>query len=165
MYASQIIREFQRFEEENDTCKSIVVGDFNMNPFDEGMVSALSFNAVMCANIAYKESRKIFGEERKFYYNPMWHLMGNHFKLCKGTFYYTTETDSFYWYTYDQVILRPSMIEKFDMNELKILDNINEKSLLTESYIPDKKRISDHLPIIFKLRMEVCIDNGKFMES
>lgn len=157
MYASQVLREFEQFEEIRGTEKSIVVGDFNMNPFDDGMVSALSFNAVMCPKIAERKSRKVLHEERKFYYNPMWNLMGNSSNLCKGTFYYSSETKSYYWYTYDQVILRPDLIDKFDMNELKIIDIVNNRKLTTEKAIPDKKRISDHLPIKFK--MEVSLND------
>lgn len=160
MYASQIIREFEQLEEERNTENSIVVGDFNMNPFDSGMVSSLSFNAVMCPQIAKKRSRKVLQEERKFYYNPMWHLMGNASNSSKGTFYYSTETKSYYWYTYDQVILRPDLIDKFDLNKLKIIDVINKNRLTSKNNIPDKKRISDHLPIKFELKMEVIKNHG-----
>ncbi|AOR24141.1 hypothetical protein [Clostridium taeniosporum] len=159
MYTSQILREFEQLEEERKTEKSIVVGDFNMNPFDDGMVSALGFNAVMCPTIAKKQSRKVLNEERKFYYNPMWHIMGNYFNSCKGTFYYPTATKSYYWYTYDQVIIRPELIDKFDINELEVLSIINEKSLLTRNNLPNKKKISDHLPIKFKLELEVTKNN------
>lgn len=158
MYAAQISREFEQIEKERNTENSIVVGDFNMNPFDDGMVSAVSFNAIMCPKIAKKKSRKFEYEERKFYYNPMWHLMGNYMNLAKGTFYYSSEQNSYYWYTYDQVMLRPSVIDKFDNDELKIVDSINEKSLLTKTGIPDKKRISDHLPIKFKFKLEVILN-------
>lgn len=155
MYTSQILREFEQLEEERKTEKSIVVGDFNMNPFDDGMVSALGFNAVMCPTIAEKYSRKVLSEERRFYYNPMWHLMGNHFNSCKGTFYYSSATKSYYWYTYDQIIMRPNLINNFDITELKILDTINEKSLLTKNNLPNGKMISDHLPLKFRFELEV----------
>jgi len=155
MYTSQIVREFQQLEEEREISKSLVVGDFNMNPFDEGMVSALGFNAIMCPDIAKKKSRKVLNEERKFYYNPMWHIMGNNNNICKGTYYYSTSTKSYYWYTYDQVIIRPDLIEKFNIDELQIINEIKGKSIITKSNIPNKKDISDHLPIKFKLQMEV----------
>ena len=160
MYAAQVKREFEQIEEERNTEKSIVVGDFNMNPFDDGMVSALSFNAVMCPNIAKKISRKVLDEERKFYYNPMWHLMGNALNPCKGTFYYPSETKSYYWYTYDQVIIRPEIIEKFDIDKLKIIDSISNNSLVSVNNIPNKSLISDHLPIKFKINLEVNENNG-----
>ncbi len=159
MYTSQIVREFAQLEEERKTEKSLVVGDFNMNPFDDGMVSSLGFNAVMCPTIANKRSRKVLFENRKFYYNPMWHLMGNDSNTCKGTFYYPNATKSYYWYTYDQVIIRPDLINKFDINDLKILNVINKNSLVNKSNLPDKISISDHLPIKFKIKLEVNKNN------
>lgn len=159
MYAVQLSREFEQLEEERKTEKSIVVGDFNMNPFDDGMISSLSFNAVMSPTIANKRSRKVFCDDRKFYYNPMWHLMGNDSNLCKGTFYYPSETKSYYWYTYDQVIIRPDLIDKFDINDLKIIDLINSNSLVNKNSIPNEKKISDHLPIKFKIKLEVNKNN------
>lgn len=154
MYTSQIIREFEQIEEERNISKSIVVGDFNMSPFDEGMISALGFNAVMSPEIAQKKSRKVLNQERKFYYNPMWHIMGSNDHVCKGTYYYPSSTKSYYWYTYDQVILRPQLIDNFNMDNLKIINKINDKSLITKSNVPNKKEISDHLPIKFKINME-----------
>ncbi|NLK94534.1 MAG: hypothetical protein GX275_04990 [Clostridiales bacterium] len=75
--------------------------------------------------------------------------------MCKGTYYYSTSTKSYYWYTYDQVIIRPDLIEKFNIDELQIINEIKGKSIITKSNIPNKKDISDHLPIKFKLQMEV----------
>lgn len=140
--------------EERKIRNSIVVGDFNMNPFDEGMISALGFNAVMCPNVAQKKSRKVLGEQRKFYYNPMWHIMGNKESVCKETYYYSTSTKSYYWYTYDQVLLRPELIKNFSIDKLNIINEINGMSLLTKSNIPNKKEISDHLPLKFEIDME-----------
>jgi|GEM_PF-5302964 len=51
--------------------------------------------------------------------------------------------------------MRPNLINNFDITELKILDTINEKSLLTKNNLPNGKMISDHLPIKFKFELEV----------
>lgn len=95
-----------------------------MNHFDDGMVSALGFNAVMCQTIAKKQYKKVLHEERKFFYNHMCNIMEGYFNLCKGTFYYSTATRSYYGYTYDQAIIRLDLIDKFDINEFKILSDI-----------------------------------------
>ncbi|MGL4876160.1 MAG: hypothetical protein ACRC30_16085 [Clostridium sp.] len=154
MFTSQIIREFQQIEEKEENRKSVVIGDFNMNPFDMGMVSPFGFNAVMATDIANKKSRKVLGQECYFYYNPMWHFMGNENNVCKGTYYYAANNKSYYWYTYDQILLRPEIIGRFNNKDLIIINKINEKSLLKTGNIPNKEKISDHLPIKFRIEME-----------
>ena len=79
--------------------------------------------------------------------------MGNNKNVCKGTYYYATSTKSYYWYTYDQVILRPELINRFNIDKLNIITEINNKSLINKG-IPNKKEISDHLPIKFEIEME-----------
>ena len=153
MKAAKTVAEIQSDEKEYDCIKSILVGDFNMNPFNLGMISPLGFNAVMSKEIASKKSRRFLYSEEKYFYNPMWHLMGNDNNICKGTMYYSQDENSFFWHTFDQVIMRPELIENFNLSELKILNSINNESLLKEEGIPDKK-ISDHLPIVFELNLE-----------
>lgn len=154
MHAVKISGEIDKDEEILNCDKSIVVGDFNLNPFNKGMVSPMGFNAVMTQEIAKKETRSFLYNEKRFYYNPMWHLMGNIDNLVKGTFYYPQDSDSCYWHTLDQVLIRPGVIEKFDLDELKIIHKIKDVSLLNENNLPDKK-ISDHLPIVYRLKLEV----------
>lgn len=51
-HASEVVRKIRKAESSvNNTC-TLVIGDFNMNPFDHGMVSASAFNAVMDKRIA-----------------------------------------------------------------------------------------------------------------
>lgn len=154
LFSVQIAREIMQFEDDNKIEKSIIVGDFNMNPFDIGMVSAFSFNAVMCPEISLKTDKTVLFDDRRFYYNPMWHLLGNYNFIAKGTYYYAKSPKSYYWYTYDQVLLRPSLVEYFNMTGLKILSSINHNNLLNDKGIPNTKRFSDHLPLMFEINME-----------
>lgn len=41
----------ESIEETFNVKKSIIIGDFNMNPFDKGMVSELSFKATHCKKL------------------------------------------------------------------------------------------------------------------
>ena len=154
MFSSQIAREFEQFEEKYETEDSLIVGDFNMNPFDPGMVSSFSFNAVMCPEIAKKKDRTFLFNERKFYYNPMWHVMGNESYINKGTYFYAQSAKSYYWYTYDQVLIRPGLIKQFSMPELEALNCINDNNLLTKKGITNSEQFSDHLPLKFEIKME-----------
>lgn len=131
---------------------TIVVGDFNLQPFSDGVIGAYGFNAVMDADIAKKISRTVDGQQVNFYFNPMWHLMGKR-EGIPGTYYsYSDQEDkSFYWYTYDQVLLRPALIDHFRWEEFGIIKQIGTKDLIRSGKIY-KERYSDHLPIKFEVR-------------
>jgi hypothetical protein len=97
--------------------------------------------------------RTVAGKEYPFFYNPMWSFMGDLQGRPAGTHYfYRAELVDYGWNMYDQVLLRPCMIPLFDFNSLKIITSVNEESLLTSQGIPDKSK-SDHLPILFKLKL------------
>jgi len=130
---------------------SIVVGDFNLQPFSDGIIGIHGFNAIMDANKAKKGSRT-FGESNiRFFYNPMWRLMGKHDGIF-GTYYCETDQEdkSFYWYTFDQVLLRPELIDEFVWDEFEIIKKIGNKTLIKNNRIY-KEKFSDHLPIKFKI--------------
>jgi hypothetical protein len=57
--------------------RTIVVGDLNMNPFEDGIVGAEGFNATMSRLVAEKERRRVDGENYPFFYNPMWSHFGD----------------------------------------------------------------------------------------
>jgi hypothetical protein len=59
----------------------------------------------------------------------------------------------YYWYLFDQVLVRPSMLEEFDEKSLEIVTKIGKHKLLTPSSTIDET-ISDHLPVIFNLKIK-----------
>lgn len=70
-----------------------------------------------------------------------------------GTYHYErSEQVNYGWNMFDQVLVRPSMIPRFDFGCLEIVTSVGEESLLTERGIPDKSR-SDHLPIVFGIKL------------
>lgn len=148
--ASLVKREIEVLEKGYKTENTIVVGDFNLNPFSDGMVSITGFHAVMCLDTALKKTRKVDKEEYRYFFNPMWAVHGNHNNSVLGTYYHHKNPTSYVWNLFDQVILRPSLIDKFDSSQLEIVTRVGEKSLLTDKGLPDKKNYSDHLPLKFK---------------
>ncbi|MEI2664048.1 hypothetical protein [Rossellomorea sp. LJF3] len=151
--ASLIKREIEIYENKLGINKTIVVGDFNLNPFSEVMVSAHGFNAVMDKNTAMKIQRTVYREKYSYFYNPMWTLHGNFNNEVLGTYYYHSKPTSYVWNMFDQVIIRPDLIEIFDFNELEIIHKISEdNSLLKPSGRPNATLFSDHLPIKFALQ-------------
>ncbi len=139
-------------EREAGHSRTVLVGDLNMNPFEDGLVSANGLNAAMTRTLANKRSRMVQTKEYPFFYNPMWGLFGDARSTVAGTYYFSAaEHKIFFWNIFDQVLLRPDLLESFDNNELQILHSDGDKSLLTSQGIPDSKNFSDHLPILFKL--------------
>jgi len=67
--------------------RTLVAGDFNLDPFNTGIVGALGFNAVVHRDTAGRGSRTIRGERYPFFYNPMWNHFGDE-RATAGTYYY-----------------------------------------------------------------------------
>ena len=132
--------------------QTIVVGDFNLHPFSSGIIGCHGFQAVYDVRAAKKGSRIVENEERRFYYNPMWDILGKHSGIM-GTYYCESDQDdrSFYWYTFDQVLIRPILIDRFVWDEFAVITEISGKTLLQNGKI-NKNTYSDHLPIKFEIR-------------
>lgn len=139
-----------RLAEQRASCNNtVLVGDFNMNPFEVGVVNANALHGVMARDIALHETRRVQGQEYPFFYNPMWGRFGDETEGPCGTHYYQhSGHKSFFWNMYDQVMLRPSLLSCFQNKDLKILTSDGKQPLLSESGLP---QASDHLPILFKL--------------
>ncbi len=151
--ASQYAHKILNFENNFDD-KTIIIGDFNMNPFEVGMIKANGFNAVMSSIIATDEYRTIGGEPYKFFYNPMWSLYGDVKNTVSGSYHYNNaELVNYRWNIFDQVLIRPSLITNFVKESIAILDSDGTKSLVTEKGYPNKKHYSDHLPLFFTLKL------------
>lgn len=127
---------------------TIIFGDFNMNPFDKGMIAAGAINSVPCLKTSEKVDRVIEGRKHSFFYNPSWSLLGDA-DDNPGTYYHNSpSTLSHYWNTLDQVVIRPSIGNMFNKKSLKTIKKTSKKSLVSSVGKPD---ISDHLPIFFSM--------------
>ena len=145
------IRDLERREGHDRT---VLVGDLNMNPFENGIVGAVGMHAVMTRETASRGSRVVRGSSYPFFYNPMWGRFGDTSEGPAGTYYdYRSEQATFFWNMFDQVMLRPSLMSHFENEELKILTSDGDTSLLSPRGLPDRSFGSDHLPILFKLNL------------
>lgn len=139
-------------EDKEGHSRTILVGDLNMNPFEPGVVSAGALNSVITRDLAKRDSRTVQKRDYSFFYNPMWGLFGDSTPGPPGTYYYpSSEHTAYFWNIFDQVLVRPALLDKFDTEELSILDRHGANSLLTDHGLPNKNYASDHLPIRFKL--------------
>jgi exonuclease III len=149
------LKEFiKKIEGEYQNDKTLLIGDFNMNPFEKGMAQTTGLHAVMDRNIALKKNRIVDDRKYEYFYNPMWSFFGENGKgKTHGTYYYQAANPiCYFWNIFDQVLLRPSLIDFFDDDDLEIITEINGKSLLDNNGIIDKKNFSDHLPVKFTLK-------------
>lgn len=145
--------DIEKAEGKTKINNTIIIGDFNANPFENYVIGACSLHGIPYKEEVAKESRIVQGKEYKMFYNPMWRFFGSQ-SPPYGTYYYnSSSTDNYFWNTFDQIIFRPALIPAFAEDSLKIITSINNKSLLVNNYKPNKK-ISDHLPIIFNIQEE-----------
>ena len=135
--------------------RTVLVGDLNMNPFESGVVSATGLHAVMSRGIiSHGASRKVAGERYPFFYNPMWSLFGDGTPGPPGTYYFGRGDDvEFFWNMFDQVLVRPELLDCFDPREVRIIESAGNVRLLAPSGQPDKVGASDHLPLFFSLTL------------
>lgn len=147
----EILQNIQSIEKELGSNNTIVVGDFNSNPFDSECINANSFHGIPVFDDASKEKRTIANNEFKMFYNPMWSFFGDMQKPY-GTYYYSgNNINNIFWHIYDQVIIRPSLRNRFVTSSLKILTDTSTQCLLNHLKHPDKN-ISDHLPLLFEIK-------------
>jgi len=133
-------------------CRTIIVGDFNMNPFEAGFASSAGLNAVMSRQIAARETRKVLGRDYRFFYNPMWNHFGDARGPTAGSYFHdSAQHINYYWHVFDQVLLRPSLAERFDPSTVKILTAVGSRPLVGDNGRPDRSVASDHLPLIFEV--------------
>jgi hypothetical protein len=150
--AAAFSASIRRTEEQVGHRRTVLVGDLNMNPFEEGVVGASALNAVMTRKIAEKMERTVQDERYAFFYNPMWSLYGDASVGPPGThFYYRPEHVAYYWHMFDQVLIRPDLLHAFDNQELQILSHDGSQPLVRPDGRPNSRVGSDHLPIAFRL--------------
>lgn len=149
----QIVGDLLKLEGKLDTKNTIIVGDFNINPYDKTCVSARYFHGIPIFEDAMRETRTVAGREFHMFYNPMWNFLGD-FREPYGTYYHSSaDTVNPYWNVYDQVIIRPALRKRFVDDNLRIITGTTTVSLLDKNKHPDCT-ISDHLPITFEIKEE-----------
>ena len=149
---TELAREIRIQEEKAGHSRTVVVGDLNMNPFEVGLVSAAGLNAVMTRDLAERRFRTVQSKQYPFFYNPMWNHFGDEHDGPPGTYYYErSEQVCHFWNIFDQVLLRPELMNRCSANGVQVLTQGGDLSLLSADGRPDAKLASDHLPLLFEL--------------
>jgi hypothetical protein len=135
--------------------RTVVVGDFNMNPFEQGMVGARAMHAVISRNLAQTVHEMGSRAVDPCFYNPMWAFFGDWPVANRppGTYFFANTSDpcNHFWNVFDQVIVRPEIMGQ--LIRLEILDTDGQESLVTSGGRPKKAMLADHLPLLFTLSL------------
>jgi hypothetical protein len=125
-----------------------------MNPFENGIVSATGLHGVMSRQIAERQTRIVQKRAYQFFYNPMWSLLGDSTPGPPGTYHYSqAEHKVYFWNMFDQVLIRPQLLNRFKNSDLTIVYSCGDCSFLSKNGVPDSNIASDHLPVVFSLTM------------
>ena len=146
---SQMVHDIKDVESEYDTLNTIVIGDFNCSPFDDEMIEKDLFNSVLFKKIIEKsEYVKYDNTMYRRFYNPMLEMVSEHNNQYGSCYYNLSRISELYWYSYDQVIVRKSLIDC--ITDLEWCNSIDSINLLTKAGYPNKM-ISDHLPLFMEV--------------
>lgn len=127
---------------------SLLIGDFNVDPFEMPMISFDGMGATNGVDCSRRISVTKTGETAKLFYNPMWTLYSL-YKDRPGTHrYLRTGEDIVSWHFLDQVLIRPSLIDRFNFDSLRLVDRTQNYSFVNDNSFPV---LSDHLPLVCDL--------------
>lgn len=148
--AEELASQMRFLQKDKGIEKLILLGDFNMNPFDRGMNLARGLNAMMTKVCVQSGYRIRHNKQYDFYYNPMWSFFGDNTDGPAGTIYNTSNQGLYGWSMLDQVIIHHSIVGLF--HKVKILTEAGTESLMNKKGHPNTKIASDHFPILVSFK-------------
>ena len=146
--ATPIVSAIRETESKRNHNRTIVVGDFNMNPYESGIVGSFEFHGVMTKKLATAMGSLAARKDRMCFYNPMWACFGDQSAGPPGTHYYPNPADpvNHFWHLYDQVLIRPDLLNRFV--RVEILSGDGVELFVTKDGRPRRATFSDHLPLL-----------------
>ncbi len=143
-----LARDIESIEHITNCSDTIVIGDFNMNPFESGLVAANGLNTTPDLEHAVQlpQGRRVDRRFYRYFYNPMWNYFGNYTQPFGTCYYPPSGHVSYQWHIFDQILLRPSFHQHLNEPYIEIVKELTTKSLLKKFARPNRKKYSDHLP-------------------
>lgn len=170
LYARDIYDKEAQLDHSFPHDRTLVLGDFNMNPFEPGMINPLGFNATLSSSVAMQGKRTFGGGDYLYFYNPMWNLMGDRsllqgkLKLPGSYFFHTTsDVNSIFWNIFDGVILRKGLVDEIYWPSFRLIEKVNGHTLVHKhapgeghnfEYIIAEDQFSDHVPLFFQIKKQ-----------
>ncbi|MTI89034.1 MAG: hypothetical protein FH748_13840 [Balneolaceae bacterium] len=133
-----------------DSNNKIIIGDFNIEPFDDSMLNIYNFNSVSSIEHRSKLYKTYQDVDYDIYYNPFFSYHGDLSAGPPGTYFYEKETQTQPWYIFDQALINSKFLNNIDTKECNVLEKLNGIGLTKKSGRP-KTDYSDHLPIKIKI--------------
>jgi len=98
---------------------TVVIGDLNLNQFEDALTAADGLHGVIDKTVATRPPRTVDGQAWGYFYNPMWSRMGDDSVGPSGTYWRAgSDLVTHFWNTFDQVLLRPSLLPYYDPRNL-----------------------------------------------
>lgn len=133
---------------------TVVMGDFNLNPFEKPMLAADGLHAMMDKDVARRLPRTVQGTSWDYFYNPMWSRLGDESDGPPGSYFYADSgVVTQFWHMFDQVLLRPGLLTRYRPGDVSIISHFGGQPILNRQAGRDGH--SDHLPIMLKLAIEM----------
>ena len=147
LQATNIADSIRRVEERVGHRRTILIGDLNMNPYEAGVVGTQALHSIMTRDLLRTVSALKARKDHSCFYNPMWACFGDQSSGPPGTHYFhnPNEPTNHFWHLYDQVLIRPDLMDRFV--RVEILSGDGVESFLTKSGRPRRQTLSDHLPL------------------
>ena len=150
-FAQRLAARLRGVEDREDHCRTVLVGDFNLSPWEAAMIGGEGFHALMTRELATRRNnRRVEGERRRAFFNPMWQFLTDRDGRPPGTYHRRASVPvNHFWYTLDHVLVRPEIAGR--LSRVEIVEADGTESLLTANGWPDLRAGSDHLPLLFTL--------------
>lgn len=146
----RIVNDIGNLENSSKCKNTIIIGDFNANPYDDELLAAMAFHAVLFKDVILKsETRTLDGVSYRRFYNPILQYLSEDTKLY-GSYYYSSGSSTPIWHCLDQVLVSKNLVNK--VSGLKYLKSVKGRSLISK--IRPNREISDHLPLYVNISEE-----------
>lgn len=149
----QLRVDIEREESHVGHRNTVVIGDLNLNPFEDALTAADGLHGVMDRKVALREPRVVQGRRWSYFYNPMWSRMGDDSAGPPGTYWYSgSRLVNHFWNTFDQVLLRPELLPCYDPAGLIVPTRVADRDILPQP--GGGPGLSDHLPVVLGLSID-----------